>query len=59
MSERGTPVEVDVDIRASAVWKLPSSVRRDDSGRFESLILSHHSGFSVTCECNEEAINDE
>ena len=27
--------------------------------RFESLILSHHSGFSVTCECNEEEINDD
>ena len=26
--------------------------------RFESLILSHHSGFGVTCECNEEEIND-
>ena len=23
------------------------------------LILSHHSGFSVTCECNEEEINDD
>ena len=29
------------------------------SSRFESLILSHHSGFSVACECNEEDINDD
>jgi len=29
------------------------------SSRFESLILSHRSGFSVTCECNEEEINDD
>ena len=27
--------------------------------RVESLILSHHLGFSVTCECNEEEINDD
>ena len=29
------------------------------SSRFENLILSHHSGFSVACECNEEEINDD
>ena len=23
------------------------------------FILSHHSGFSVACECNEEEINDD
>jgi len=27
--------------------------------RFESLILSHHSRYEVTCECNEENINDD
>ena len=29
------------------------------SSRFESLILSHHSRFNVTCECNKEEINDD
>ena len=29
------------------------------SSRFESLILSHHSRHKVTCECNEEDINDD
>ena len=29
------------------------------SSRFESLILTHHSRYKVTCECNEEDINDE
>ena len=29
------------------------------SSRFESLILSHHSRYKVTCECNEEDINDD
>jgi len=29
------------------------------SSRFESLILSHHSRFNVTCECNTETINDD
>jgi len=28
------------------------------SSRFESLILSHHSGFSVACKCHEEEINN-
>jgi len=27
--------------------------------RFESLILSHHSRYKVTCECSEEDINDD
>ena len=27
--------------------------------RFESLILSHHSRFNDTCECNDEEINDD
>ena len=26
---------------------------------FESLILSHHSRYKVTCECHEEDINDD
>jgi len=26
--------------------------------RFEGLILSHHSRYKVTCECDEEEIND-
>jgi len=39
---------------------MPSlSMRVTTCSRFESLILSHHSGFSVTCECNEEEINDD
>ena len=29
------------------------------SSRFESLILSHHSRYKVTCECNEEDISDD
>ena len=29
------------------------------SSRFESLILSHHSRFNVTRECNKEEINDD
>ena len=29
------------------------------SSRFESLVLSHHSRFNVTCECNTEEINDD
>ena len=29
------------------------------SSRFESLILSHHSRFNVTCDYNKEEINDE
>ena len=29
------------------------------SSRFESLILSHHSRFNVTCECHQENIDDE
>ena len=27
--------------------------------RFESLVVSHHSRFNVTCECNKEEINDD
>ena len=27
------------------------------SSRFESLLLSHHSRFKVTCECNKEESN--
>ena len=29
------------------------------SSRFESLILSHHSRFNVTCECGKEETNDD
>ena len=29
------------------------------SSRFESLISSHHPRYKVTCECDEEDINDE
>ena len=29
------------------------------SSRFESLILSNHSRFNITCECNKEEINDD
>ena len=29
------------------------------SSRFESLMLSHHSRYKVTCECSEEDINDD
>ena len=29
------------------------------SSRFESVILSHHSRFKITCECNKEEINDD
>ena len=29
------------------------------SSRFQSLILSHHSRLKITCECNEEDINDD
>jgi len=29
------------------------------SSRFESLILSHHSRFNVTCECNKVELNDD
>ena len=29
------------------------------SSKFESLTLSHHFRFNVTCECNKEEINDD
>ena len=31
--------------------------RSRGSSRFESLVLSHHYRFNVTCECNKEEIN--
>ena len=31
----------------------------DGSSKFERLVASHHSGFSVACECNEEEIGDD
>jgi len=36
-----------------------SKLLSDTLSRSESLILSHHSGVSVACECNEEEINDD
>jgi len=51
--------------RAKRVPEVDSSCRLlivplfRGSSRFESLILSHHSRFNVTCECNTEESNDD
>jgi len=36
----------------------PPTAGNQSCSRFESLILSHHSRYKVTCECNEKDIND-
>ena len=43
--------------RASRPGYEPLFTASERRGRFESLILSHHSRF--TCECNKEEINDD
>ena len=59
------PPDGDYPEGSSGVPEVDSSCRLlivplfRGSSRFEGLILSHHSRYKVTCECNEEGINDD